>query len=100
MTSSKHYIEDRKSRQSLISEIGLGKIVKGFVVDKGHRNGPELHIVTTTGLILIHNYNTKKLITRLIARPGQLERYFGKGNTPKELIAIAIEHTRNGYNEI
>lgn len=100
MTPSKHYVEDRKARQKLISEIGLGKVVRGFKVDKGHKNGPEMHIVTSTGLILIYNYNTKKMITRLIARPGQLERYFGKGNTPKELMKIALEHTRLGYNKI
>lgn len=94
--NSNHYNNDRQRREALIKAIGYGKVVKGFKVDRGHRDGPEMHIITTTGLILIYNWDSHKLITKLIARPAQLTRY--KWNCPDYLIAIAKEHQRLGYN--
>lgn len=94
-----HYQNDRQKREELIRTIGEGKIVQGFIVDRGHKNGKELHIITTTGIIRIYNYNSKKLVTKLIARPNQIKRYYN-GNAPEELLEIAYEHKRLGYNEI
>lgn len=56
--------------------MGIGKVIAGFLVDKGHENGLEEHYVTDTGLIVIRNHNTHKAITVLIARPAQLSRYY------------------------
>lgn len=39
-------------------------------------NGKEIHTITEKGVILIHNSETKKLITMLFARPGQIVRYW------------------------
>lgn len=44
-----------------------------FVVDRGHPNGPEIHSVTDTGIIVVHNQRTGKMVTKLIARPGQVK---------------------------
>ena len=96
---SAHYANDRQSREKLIEEIGYGTIVKTVVVDRGHRNGPEIHSISSTGIIIIRNQRTNKLITKLIARPGQIIRYYeSKEQTPNELIEIAYIHLKMGYN--
>lgn len=75
--TSEHYNQDRDWREYLISTvIGEGNIVDSFVVDKGHRNGPEIHSVTDTGIIIIYNKKSGKMVTKLIARPGQVIRYY------------------------
>jgi len=99
MKTSKHYLVDRSKREELIQTIGEGKVIATFTVDKHHRNGPELHSITNTGIIIIRNKRTKKMITKLIARPAQIKRYFK--TFPKELekiLALAQEHTNLGYN--
>ncbi len=100
MTTSKHYTEDRKAREEQIRAIGYGKVVKTVVIDKGHRNGPEVHMVSTTGIVTIFNYRTGKLVTRLIARPAQIRRYWEDGKAPKEIVEIAIEHAKRGYYNV
>lgn len=86
---SKHYNKTRYKRQHLINNVinGNGNIIDNFIIDKGHKDGLELHSITDTGLILIHNYYTGKLVTKLIARPKQIERYYK--DTEKNLL--------NGY---
>ncbi len=96
--TSKHYTEDRKNREELINTIGIGKVVDSFIIDKGHKNGPERHEITTTGIIIIYNAKTNKLVTKLIARVGQIKRYYKDGNAPKEIIRQARKHTELGYN--
>lgn len=96
--TSKHYTEERKSREELINKIGIGKVVDSFIIDKGHKNGPERHEITTTGIIIIYNAKTNKLITKLIARVGQIKRYYKEENAPKEIIRQARKHTELGYN--
>ena len=100
--TSKHYSEKRYNREQFIKEhIGGGKIIKSFVVDKGHKDGLEVHYLTSTGLIIIKNKRTKKLITKLIARPQQIKRYYKASNKspPKWLLDIAFQHQKMGYNE-
>lgn len=94
---TKHYTVDRVNRERIIKEIGEGTIVATFTVDKGHPNGPELHSITTNGIIIIRNKRTHKLITKLIARPAQIKRYF-KRITPrvKEIMALAEQHKEMG----
>ncbi len=95
--TSKHYTDDRKIREELIQRIGLGKEIGTFRVDKGHPNGAELHTVTDTGIIIIRNERTHKMVTKLIARPNQIKRY---GIKDKNLIEIARKHQILGYNMI
>lgn len=73
-----------------------------FVVDRDHPNGPEIHSVTDTGIIIVHNQRTGKMVTKLIARPGQVKRYYNaEGKTaPQDILDIAKEHLKKGYNNI
>lgn len=98
MTKTRHYREDRRQREHIIQMIGQGHIIKVVIWDRDHRNGAEVHKVSDTGIISIYNLNSGKLITKLIARPAQIQRYFENGDAPVELLTIAREHTRLGYN--
>ena len=94
---TRHYELERQSREALIRQIGIGRIVKSVVVDRGHKNGPEVHAISETGIVMIFNKRSKQLITKLIARPAQIERYFEDG-APTWLLAIAKQHQTLGYN--
>lgn len=105
MTVSTHYKSDREARQQVIKmKIGFAPIlsVDGslciFKVDKGHKDGPEIHVITENAIINIYNQYSHKFITSLIARPAQLLRY--GANIPTTVIKKAEEHVRMGYNEI
>lgn len=101
MECTQHYTNDRKSRIDFINDvIGVGNIVDSFIVDKGHKNGAEIHSVTDTGIIIIRNYHTKKLVTMLIGRPQQIRRYYTAEDKaiPLNIVAIAKEHQQKGYN--
>lgn len=97
--TSVHFTRDRQDRENLIKEIGSGKVVKRVVVDRGHRNGPEIHEVTDNAIVNIYNQRTGKLITKLIARPNQIKRYYEEGKAPKEILNKAYDHMKKGYNE-
>lgn len=99
--TSRHYNRDRVAREKIIRTIGLGTEVKTVRVDKGHPNGAELHTITTNGIIIIRNEKTHKMITKLIARPNQIRRYFPKETKEvKEIIEKALIHQRLGYNMV
>lgn len=102
MTTSKHYATKRYKREQFIKKVlkGDGNIIDSFEIDRGHKDGVEIHSITDKGLIIIHNKESGKLITKLIARPMQIKRYYiHEGRyPPKWLIKIAIEHTRKHYN--
>lgn len=96
---SNHYIKDRQTREALIKSIGYGTTVKSVVIDRHHPNGPEIHEISNTGIITIYNQRTHKMITKLIARPGQIKRYYSENETiPKDLLNIAKEHQIMKYN--
>lgn len=99
---SKHYKRARNQRERTIKKYccGDGCIIDGFVVDRGHKDGTEVHSITETGMIIIHNYNTGKLVTKLIARPQQIERYYKKAGKkiPYWLLELAQWHQDLGYN--
>ena len=74
------------------------KVIRIAVVDKGHENGNEIHIVYNNGVIKIYNANTRKFITVLIAREPQIVRYKIKvTKTMKKKINL---HIKQGYNQI
>lgn len=99
---SLHYDADRYYREMFIYNYlgGDGKVIDRFIVDKGHKNGAEIHCITSHGLIVVYNVHTKKMVTKLIARPQQIERYYvGTNKTPpKELLELCREHQRMGFN--
>ena len=99
--NTKHYTNDRIERENLIRQIGIGEEVATFRVDRGHPNGAELHTITTTAIIIIRNERTNKIVTKLIARPGQIDRYFNEKTAEVlKLRAIAREHQLKRYNEM
>lgn len=97
---SVHYREDRQARENLIRKIGQGRVVDTFIVDKGHPNGAERHEVTDRAIVIIYNARTNKLITKLIARPNQIRRYYEAENrvTPNDILQLAYEHAKKNYN--
>ena len=74
------------------------KVVKIAVVNKGHENGNEIHLVYNNGVVKIYNANTRRFITVLIARVPQIERYKVKvTRTMRKKINL---HIKQGYNHI
>lgn len=94
--TSYHYTHDRKQRERKIQKIGEGSIYAEFLVDHGHINGAEKHVITTTGIIIIYNAVTLVLITKIIARPAQIKRYFPDGNFPEEIVEHAKLNQKRG----
>lgn len=74
------------------------KVCKIAVVNKGHANGNEIHIVYNNGVVKIYNANSRKFITVLIARVPQIERY--KIKVTKTMRNKIKSHIANGYNHI
>ena len=98
-----HYKNDKNIavRQIVIEKyIGYGIDIFSAEVDRGHKNGSEIHIVTDTAIIRIYNTRTRKHVTDLIARPNQIKRvYNSKGQkAPKWLLDIAYENQNRGFN--
>ena len=74
------------------------KVVKIAVVNKGHENGNEVHIVYNNGVVKIYNANSRRFITVLIARVPQIERY--KVKITKTMRKKILSHIKQGYNNI
>lgn len=99
-----HYKNKRYKREKFISKhlYGDGNVVDSFVVDKGHKDGLERHDITDTGLIIVYNLNSKKLVTKLIARPKQVKRLYqstGK-KAPRWLLDLCYWHNTLHYNDV
>ena len=74
------------------------KVIKIAVVNKGHANGSEIHVVYNNGVVKVYNEHTRKFITVLIARVPQIERYNVK--VTKAMRKKINMHIKNGYNQI
>ena len=74
------------------------KVIRIAVVDKGHANGAEIHIVYNNGVVKVYNERTHKFITVLIARVPQIERYNIK--VTKTMRNKINSHVAKGYNHI
>ena len=74
------------------------KVLKIAVVNKGHKNGNEIHVILNNGIIKVYNARTRKFITVLIARVPQIERYQIK--VTKTMQAKIKSHIAKGYNHI
>lgn len=103
---SKHYLNQRNEREKFIEEhLGEGHIIDGFIVDKGHPKGAEVHSITDNGIIIVHNLLSGKLVTKLLARPQQIRRYYEhtQREPPKEyesILDLARLHESLGYNYV
>lgn len=73
VSSNTLHIADRLNRVDECTK-GSDIVVDRFIVDKGHRNGAEIHEVYSDSTIKIYNLNTLKLITILFARPAQIKK--------------------------
>lgn len=100
---TKHYKNKRCSREKFIDEhlYGNCKVVDSFIVDKGHVNGLERHDITENGIIVIYNAKSNKLVTKLIARPAQIQRYYKNidKNPPRWLMDLAQYRSGLNYNK-
>ena len=74
------------------------KVLKIAVVNKGHENGNEIHIIYNNGVVKVYNEHTRKFITVLIARVPQIERYNVK--VTKAMRKKINLHIKQGYNHI
>ena len=74
------------------------KVLKIAVVNKGHANGTEIHVIFNNGIVKVYNERTHKFITVLIARVPQVERYNIK--VTKTMRNKIESHVKNGYNHI
>lgn len=99
---SKHYKKQRYKREKFIKKCcnGDGQIIDEFIVDKGHKDGLERHCVTDTGMIIIYNAVSGKLVSKLIARVNQIKRYYIGTNKepPTSLLRLAEWHESLRYN--
>ena len=100
-----HYKNDKNIavRTMVIKKyIGFGRDIFSAEVDRGHKNGTEIHVVTDTAIIKIYNARTRKHVTDLIARPNQIRRvYDAKGqHAPKWLLDVAYENQNRGFNMV
>lgn len=103
-TTTDHW-RDRNNR--LIRMNNPGEPLYSFIVDTGHPNGDEIHTITEKACILIQNKKTKKLITVLNARPGQILRYWDKLNIERPtdddfllMLRFAKNNQERGVNKI
>ena len=74
------------------------KVCKIAVVNKGHANGEEVHVVYNNGVVKVYNERTRQFITVLIARVPQIERYNVK--VTKTMRNKIESHVAKGYNHI
>ena len=74
------------------------KVLRIAVVNKGHANGNEIHLVYNNGIVKVYNERTRKFITVLIARVPQIERY--KVKVTKTMRKKINLHVKQGYNQI
>ena len=74
------------------------RVVKIAIVNKGHKNGEEIHVIFNNGIVKVYNARTRKFITVLIARVPQVERYQIK--VTKTMQSKIKSHVKNGYNHI
>lgn len=83
--------------QRLINEESA-KVIKIAIVNKGHENGNEAHIIYNNGIIKVYNANSHRFITVLIARKPQIERY--QIRITKTMHKKIKSHIKQGYNKI
>ena len=95
------HITKRTKRVALVERLLINenaKLCGAYIVNKGQKNGYEIHVVYNNGIVRIYNQRTGKHITDLVARVPQVERYGIKvTKTMKRKIKVHIE---NGYNQI
>ena len=98
--ATKH-TEERQKRLALANQLIISesaKVIQYSICDTEHKNGLEVHVVYNNGIVFIYNLKSRKLVTVLIARIPQIERYnVVVTKTMKQKIK---SHIKQGYNNI
>ena len=97
------HLKSRQNRYKKAIDLNANaNIDKSFIVDKGHKDGKEIHGVSERAVIFILNKETRRFITVLLARPGQVKRLYNACNleVPDEIMHWAEYYILNGYNHI
>lgn len=93
------HITERTKRIVLVERLLINEDAKpcgAYIINKGHKNGYEIHVIYNNGIIRIYNQKTGKHITDLVARIPQVERYGIKvTKTMRRKIKIHIEAGMN-----
>jgi len=104
MPATNHFL-DREERQEIANSClePDDRVVATLVVNTNHPEGYELHNITQSGLVFIMNQEKyekgrESLITILIARLGQLERYAPYYVASAHTRRVAVEHEYRGLN--
>ena len=100
------HMDDRSGRKKLAEELESDiEIDEIFLVDKGHANGSELHVVTKGGIIYILNnlkyqLGMNSLVTILFPRPNQVQRLYEACNldVPEDLAQNCVRNIKKGFN--
>mgnify|MGYP003445769391 CR=1 FL=1 len=95
------HMADRNTRVNKANQlirVENATIIASFEINKGHKNGNEVHVIYNNGVIRIYNIRTKKHITDLIAREPQVTRYGIK--LTKTMQKKIKRHIEAGYNTI
>lgn len=108
MVNTRHFIEERKSREWLIENVinDTNTVLCVNVIDRGHKNGAERFELTDKAIIKTYNNITNRHITDLIARPAQIYNRLGDAflelptEVQKEIIKLARKHQDLGYNNM
>ena len=100
-----HMIDDRGDRMRAIEELGgYGKSVCKNIIDRGHRDGAEIFVLTDNAIIKVYNAETLRHITDLIARPEQIVDRMGSSLAKLDrglliqILNLARMHHEKGYN--
>ena len=93
------YSKDKSFKQANINKV--------FLVDKGHKEGAELHCVTDKGIIFILNEqkfikNISCFITALIGRPNQVGRLYEEcgEKAPEYIMNLCRKYKTNDLNHL
>lgn len=113
LVNTVHYTDEAHVRrqQAIDTMGGIGNPICWVYLDKGHYNGPEVHILTDNAIIIVVNYRTKRLVTTKFARPGQIRQLFGHldlmngrvfdaKHVPDYVFQRAIKYSRDGMNNL
>lgn len=95
------HTKERQKRIALARQLiafESAKIIRYAVCDTEHKNGLEVHVVYNNGIVFVYNMKTRKLITVLIARAPQIERY--NVTISKTMRKKINAHVKQGYNNI
>ena len=95
------HISERSRRVNEVERLLIeekAKPIKAYTIDKGHKNGFEIHVIYNNGVVRIYNKRTHKHITDLFAREPQITRY---GITVTKTMRKKIRrHVNTGLNHM